>query len=111
LAIASDSTPSSAARRCNVAYLKTLYGQHYVSDSLDGPWVWREILVESRQPRENRIMGKSGFDRAFEEKEKRRRRLREAQDMPVGRRGRRTPLPVEPIQPRIAVFSPHEHRE
>ena len=50
-----------------MAYLKTLYGQHYVSDSLDGPWTRREIL-ESRHE-ERPIMS--------------RRHLREGQDMPM----------------------------
>jgi hypothetical protein len=68
--------------RGQAMFLKVEGGQHFVSDSRDGPWTRREIL-ESRQPKEKPIMGKSGFDRALEEKEKGRRRLREAQDMPL----------------------------
>jgi hypothetical protein len=85
--IGNDSTPLSRTRRNNM-FLKIESGQQFVSNSPDGPWITREI-PESRQRRprkkyppqkEKPVMSKSGFDRALEEKERRRRRkLREAE--------------------------------
>ena len=72
-----------------MAYYKSEHGKFYTGPSLNGPWQMRE-LTESRQrpqtsrkkarPHKEKIMGKSRFDRSLEEK--RRRRLREGEDVP-----------------------------
>jgi hypothetical protein len=66
-----------------MAHFKSEGGVFYTGPSASGPWT-RKSLAESvqrpqpaRPHKEKTIMGKSGFDRALEEQEKRRRRLRE----------------------------------
>jgi hypothetical protein len=63
-------------------YLKTEGGEQFVSESPKGPWIPRlprQAVLEAKKRRQEKrrkekVMGQSGFDRAFEESEKRRRR-------------------------------------